>query len=48
MKKIKQYIIDAFTDVIFKGNPAAVCVLDEVLSDDIMQNIAFENNLSEN
>ncbi len=41
------YYIDAFTSELFKGNPAAVCPLDKWLSDDIMQNIAFENNLSE-
>ena len=44
---MKQYIIDAFTDKIFSGNPAAVCVLDKLLNDDIMQSIATENNLSE-
>ena len=44
---MKQYIIDAFTDKIFSGNPAAVCVLDKFPNDDIMQSIATENNLSE-
>ena len=44
---MKQYIIDVFTDKIFSGNPAAVCVLDNFPSDDIMQSIASENNLSE-
>jgi len=44
---MKQYIVDAFTDKIFSGNPAAVCVLDSFPSEDIMQNIAAENNLSE-
>lgn len=44
---MKQYIIDAFTDEVFKGNPAAVCVMKQWLSDDIMQKIALENNLSE-
>ena len=44
---MKSYIVDAFTDTLFKGNPAAVCVLDEWLSDSLMQNIAKENNLSE-
>ncbi|HYW35618.1 MAG TPA: PhzF family phenazine biosynthesis protein [Balneolaceae bacterium] len=39
--------VDAFTDEIFKGNPAAVCPLDEWLPVDTMQNIAMENNLSE-
>ncbi|WP_294412587.1 PhzF family phenazine biosynthesis isomerase [uncultured Ruminococcus sp.] len=44
---MKQYIIDAFTDKIFSGNPAAVCVLNKFPNDDIMQSIATENNLSE-
>ena len=44
---MKQYIVDAFTDKVFAGNPAAVCVMDEWLQDDIMQKIAIENNLSE-
>lgn len=35
------YIVDAFSDRIFGGNPAAVCVLqDKWLPDSIMQNIA--------
>lgn len=41
------YQIDAFTDRLFKGNPAAVCILDEWIEDAIMQNIAAENNLAE-
>ena len=44
---MKQYIVDAFTDKVFSGNPAAVCVMDTWLPDDIMQQIALENNLSE-
>jgi len=39
--------IDAFTDVPFKGNAAAVCVLDEFPSDRWMQSLAAEINLSE-
>ena len=45
--KITIYQVDAFTDKIFKGNPAAVCPLKRWLPDDVMQNIAMENNLSE-
>ncbi len=45
--KIPIYQVDAFTSKIFKGNPAAVCPLKEWLPDQIMQNIAMENNLSE-
>lgn len=41
------YQVDAFTNKIFGGNPAAVCPLDEWLSDHLMQNIAMENNLAE-
>lgn len=41
------YQVDAFTDRLFSGNPAAVCPLELWLPDDILQNIAAENNLSE-
>lgn len=44
---MKQFVVDAFTDQLFSGNPAAVCILEARLSDDLMQNIARENNLSE-
>nr|WP_270493756.1 PhzF family phenazine biosynthesis protein [Eisenbergiella porci] len=44
---MKQYVVDAFTDKVFKGNPAAVCILSEWIPDMLMQNIAKENNLSE-
>lgn len=40
-------MIDSFTKVSFKGNPAGVCLLDESLSNDLMQSIAIEINLSE-
>ena len=45
--KIPIYQVDAFTSEVFKGNPAAVCPLNEWLSEKIMQEIAKENNLSE-
>lgn len=45
--KIAIYQVDAFTDQLFKGNPAAVCPLDAWLPDELMQNIAQENNLAE-
>ena len=45
--KLKQYVVDAFTDRVFGGNPAAVCVMDQWLDDETMLNIARENNLSE-
>jgi PhzF family phenazine biosynthesis protein len=41
------YQVDAFTDVLFGGNPAAVCPLDAWLPDAKMQAIAAENNLAE-
>jgi PhzF family phenazine biosynthesis protein len=44
---IPLYIIDAFTSTRFKGNPAAVCPLEEWLDEEVMQNIAAENNLAE-
>lgn len=44
---MKQYIIDAFTDTPFKGNPAAVCILEQWPTDDWMLKMASENNLSE-
>lgn len=41
------YTVDAFTDHIFGGNPAAVCPLETWLPDAVMQQLATENNLSE-
>ena len=40
-------VVDAFTDSVFSGNPAAVIITDSWLSDELMQSIAAENNLSE-
>lgn len=45
--EIEIYQVDAFTDNIFGGNPAAVCPLDSWISEKLMQQIAMENNLSE-
>jgi PhzF family phenazine biosynthesis protein len=45
--KIPIYKVDAFTNKTFGGNPAGVCPLKEWLSDEEMQHIASENNLSE-
>ncbi|RCL74202.1 MAG: PhzF family phenazine biosynthesis protein [Alphaproteobacteria bacterium] len=47
MKSIPFYQVDAFSKKVFSGNPAAVCILDEWLTDKVMQSIASENNLSE-
>ncbi len=44
---MRQYIVDAFADKVFSGNPAAVCVMDSWLDEPVMQGIAVENNLSE-
>ena len=44
---MKQYIVDAFTDEPFSGNPAAVCVMDKWMTDEDMMKLAMENNLSE-
>lgn len=45
--EIPIYQVDAFTDKVFGGNPAAVCPLKEWIDIDLMQKIALENNLSE-
>ena len=47
MEKITLYKVDAFTDKLFHGNPAAICPLKKWLPDNVMQSIALENNLSE-
>ena len=44
---MRYYVVDAFTDAVFSGNPAGVCVAEEELSAAMMQQIAAENNLSE-
>lgn len=44
---MEQYIVDAFTDNIFGGNPAAICVMDSWIDDKLMMKITCENNLSE-
>jgi PhzF family phenazine biosynthesis protein len=41
------YQVDAFSSRLFAGNPAAVCPLEAWLPDEVMQNIAAENNLAE-
>ncbi len=41
------YQVDAFTNQLFGGNPAAVCPLEQWLPDETMQQIAAENNLAE-
>jgi PhzF family phenazine biosynthesis protein len=41
------YQVDAFANELFRGNPAAVIPLTEWLPDELLQQIAMENNLSE-
>ena len=45
--KLNIYQVDAFAEKVFEGNPAAVCPLEQWVSDDVLQKIAEENNLSE-
>lgn len=47
MTALDIYQVDAFTSAVFSGNPAAIVPLTQWLSDDLMQSIAVENNLSE-
>ena len=47
LRKIPICTIDAFTSSPFGGNPAAVCLLEDDLEDDLKQKIALEMNLSE-
>jgi PhzF family phenazine biosynthesis protein len=45
--KLTLYQVDAFTDKLFGGNPAAVIPLKKWITDELMQQLAMENNLSE-
>ncbi|AUD77759.1 phenazine biosynthesis protein PhzF [Kangiella profundi] len=44
---VEMHIVDAFTERLFAGNPAAVVITEEWLDVSLMQSIAAENNLSE-
>jgi predicted PhzF superfamily epimerase YddE/YHI9 len=44
---MRQYIVDAFTDEVFHGNQAAICILDEWVPEELMMDITRENNFSE-
>lgn len=44
---MKQYVVDAFADRVFEGNPAAVIITDYPLEEGLMSAITRENNLSE-
>ena len=43
--QLQIFHVDAFTDKVLGGNPAAVCPLKDWLPDDIMQQIAMENSV---
>ena len=45
--KLELFQVDAFAKTLFKGNPAAVIPLTEWIDDELMQNLAMENNLAE-
>ncbi len=45
--KLAYWVVDAFTDRVFSGNPAAVVLPEAALPDALMQQVAAENNLSE-
>jgi predicted PhzF superfamily epimerase YddE/YHI9 len=47
VRELPFYQVDAFTDRVFRGNPAGVVPLDEWLPDEVMQSIGTGNNLSE-
>jgi PhzF family phenazine biosynthesis protein len=47
MKALRLFQVDAFASEVFRGNPAAVCPLENWLDDATLQAIAQENNLSE-
>ena len=47
MNGLAYWVVDAFTDRMFAGNPAAVVLPETALPDPMMQQIAAENNLSE-
>ena len=44
---MRQYIVDAFTDQVFYGNQAAICIMKQWVTEDLMMNITRENNFSE-
>ena len=47
MSATPYWVVDAFTDRLFAGNPAAVVLPESALPDSLMQQIAAENNISE-
>ena len=47
MNETQVFIVNAFTDALFGGNPAAVVPVESAMSDELMQSIAAQHNLSE-
>ena len=47
MADLDLWLVDAFTEVPFRGNPAGVCFLDRPVTDDWMQSLAMEMNQAE-
>jgi PhzF family phenazine biosynthesis protein len=47
MSDVRYFVVDAFTDRLFSGNPAGVCLLEGWPEDSVLLHIAAENNLSE-
>ena len=44
---MRQYVVDAFAERIFEGNPAAVCVMERWPEEELLTKITLENNLQE-
>ena len=44
---MKHYVVDAYVEKVFEGNPAGIYVMEQWLADELMYAIAIENNLSE-
>ncbi|MGN8648126.1 PhzF family phenazine biosynthesis protein [Gracilibacillus sp. HCP3S3_G5_1] len=44
---MKYFVVDAFAEKVFEGNPAGICIMRDWISEELMQKIAIENNLSE-
>uniref|UniRef100_A0A9I9DC09 Isomerase BH0283-like protein n=1 Tax=Cucumis melo TaxID=3656 RepID=A0A9I9DC09_CUCME len=44
-KPVKYFVVDAFTDTAFKGNPAAICLLEEERDEKWLKNLAAEFNI---
>src|SRR5580698_519941 len=45
--KLKMFVVNAFAETTFGGNPAAVVPLEQWLNDELLQQIAAQHNLAE-